>query len=297
MIWEGKNGEQETYTFGQMKALTNKFANVLKSLGVEKGDRVFIFMDRVPELYIAFFGTLKVGAICGPLFSAFGPDPVKDRLQDSGAKILVTQPDLRRRVSEIIRELFELQHIVVVNKDNRDPAPQDMADLSYDEEMGKASANFDLVPTSQYDYSVMHYTSGTTGKPKGAVHRHQAVIQQYATGKWALDLHEDDVYWCTADPGWVTGTSYGMLAPWTNGVTQLIYEGRVSCQCLVRDDPEAQGDRLVHGPNGNTHADEGWQRAAEALRHVQAKVLEQRRGTLEPGGRRLGRRGLRQAFP
>ena len=225
MIWEGKNGEQETYTFGQMKALTNKFANVLKSLGVEKGDRVFIFMDRVPELYIAFFGTLKVGAICGPLFSAFGPDPVKDRLQDSGAKILVTQPDLRRRVSEIIRELFELQHIVVVNKDNRDPAPQDMADLSYDEEMGKASANFDLVPTSQYDYSVMHYTSGTTGKPKGAVHRHQAVIQQYATGKWALDLHEDDVYWCTADPGWVTGTSYGMLAPWTNGVTQLIYEG------------------------------------------------------------------------
>ena len=100
-----------------------------------------------------------------------------------------------------------------------------MADLSWEEEMGKASADFDIVQTSQYDYSVMHYTSGTTGKPKGAVHRHQAVVQQYATGKWALDLHEDDIYWCTADPGWVTGTSYGMLAPWTNGLTQLIYEG------------------------------------------------------------------------
>ena len=225
MIWEGKNGEREDYTFGQMKEQTDKFANVLKSLGIERGDRVFIFMDRLPELYIAFFGILKAGAIAGPLFSAFGPDPVKDRLQDSGAKVLITQPDLRRRISGIIPELFELQHIVIVNKDNRDPDPREMADLDYFEEMGKASADFDIVETSQYDYSIMHYTSGTTGKPKGAVHRHQAAVQQYATGKWVLDLHEDDIYWCTADPGWVTGTSYGMMAPWTNGVTQFIYEG------------------------------------------------------------------------
>ena len=225
MIWEGKSGEQETYTFGQMKTLTNRFANVLKSLGIEKGDRVFIFMDRLPELYIAFFGILKVGAIAGPLFSAFGPEPVKDRLQDSAAKVLITQPDLRRRITGIIPELFELQHIVIVNKDNRDPQPRNPADLDYVEEMAKASADFDIVETSQFDYSIMHYTSGTTGKPKGAVHRHQAAVQHYATGKWVLDLHEDDIYWCTADPGWVTGTSYGMMAPWTNGVTQLIYEG------------------------------------------------------------------------
>ena len=225
MIWEGKYGEQETYTFGQIKTLTNKFANVLKSLGVEKGDRVFIFMDRVPELYTAFFGILKTGAVAGPLFSAFGPDSVRDRLQDSGAKILVTQPDLRRRITGVIPELFDLQHIIIVNKNNRDPNPPEMADLDYYQEMDKATANFDIVPTSQYDYSVMHYTSGTGGKPKGAVHRHQAAVQHYATGKWVLDLHENDVYWCTADPGWVTGTSYGMMAPWTNGVTQLIYEG------------------------------------------------------------------------
>ena len=228
MIWEGKNGEREDYTFGDMKRLTNKFANVLQSLGIEKGDRVFIFMDRLPELYVAFFGALKAGAVVGPLFSAFGPEPVRDRMQDSGAKVLVTQPDLRRKISEIIPELFELQHILIVNKDERDPNPIDAQDLSYDEEMGKASADFTTVVTGQYDYSIMHYTSGTTGKPKGAVHRHQAVVQQMATGKWALDLHEDDVYWCTADPGWVTGTSYGMLAPWTNGLTQLIYEGGFS---------------------------------------------------------------------
>ena len=225
MIWEGKNGEREDYTFGQMKTLTNKFANVIKSLGIERGDRVFLFMDRLPETYIAFFGILKAGAVVGPLFSAFGPDPVRDRLQDSGAKVLVTQPELRRRITGIIPELFELQHIIIVNKNGRDSEGRDMADLDWDEEMGKASPDFSTDLTSQYDYSVMHYTSGTTGKPKGAVHRHQAVVQQYATGKWALDLHEDDVYWCTADPGWVTGTSYGMLAPWTNGLTQLIYEG------------------------------------------------------------------------
>ena len=225
MIWEGKNGEKETYTFGEMKVHTDKFANVIKSLGIETGDRVFIYMERLPELYFAFFGALKAGAVVGPLFSAFGPDPVRDRLQDSGAKVLVTQPDLRRKITGIIPELFELQHIIVVNKNNRDPQPINTADLSYEEEMAKAPASFDIVNTSQYDYSIMHYTSGTTGKPKGAIHRHQAVVQQYATGKWALDLHEDDIYWCTADPGWVTGTSYGMLAPWTNGVTQLIYEG------------------------------------------------------------------------
>ena len=228
MIWEGKNGEREDYTFGDMQRLTNKFANVLQSLGIEKGDRVFIFMDRLPELYISFFGALKAGAVVGPLFSAFGPEPVRDRMQDSGAKVLVTQPDLRKKIVDIIPELFDLQHILIVNKDSRDSNPIDPQDLSYEEEMGKAPAEFTTVVTGQYDYSIMHYTSGTTGKPKGAVHRHQAVVQQMATGRWALDLHDDDIYWCTADPGWVTGTSYGMLAPWTNGVTQLIYEGGFS---------------------------------------------------------------------
>ena len=160
-----------------------------------------------------------------------------------------------------------------MNKNNRDTEGRDLADLDWYEEMGKASPDFDTVQTSQYDYSVMHYTSGTTGKPKGAVHRHQAVVQQYATGKWALDLHEDDVYWCTADPGWVTGTSYGMLAPLDQRTHPAHLRGRLPGQRLVRDDPEAQGDGVVHRPDGHQDADEGGGGAAAPLRPVQAQVL------------------------
>ncbi len=225
LLWEGKEGEKETYTFGRLKEESNKFANVLKTLGIKKGDRVFLFMERVPELYIAIFGALKIGAVAGPLFSAFGPDPVKDRVFDSGAKVLVTQPALRRRIADILPDLPELEHIIVVNKNQRDPEPLVGKDLDYDGLMSRSSPELEITRTSMYDYSVMHYTSGTTGKPKGAAHCHLAVLQHYATGKWVLDFHPDDLYWCTADPGWVTGTSYGMFAPWSNGVAQLIYEG------------------------------------------------------------------------
>ncbi len=225
LIWEGRNGAQERHTFGDLKTETDKFANVLKNLGVQKGDRVFFFMDRLPEQYVAIFGALKTGAIVGPLFSAFGPDPVRDRLLDSGAVVLVTSPELRRKVFEVLPTLPDLKHVIVVNKNGQDSDPLTGDDLSYEELMAEASSEFEIEQTTMHDYSVMHYTSGTTGAPKGAVHRHLAIVQQYATGKWALDLHEDDIYWCTADPGWVTGTSYGMFAPWSNGVTQLIYEG------------------------------------------------------------------------
>ena len=225
MIWLGKNGEEETYTFSDMKRETDKFANALRGLGIEKGDRVFMFMDRVPELYISVFGALKAGAVAGPLFSAFGPDPVKDRLRDSGAVALITSPDLRKRISGILPDLTELKRVIIINKLDRETSLIDEHDLLYDNIMSTASEESTIEQTSMHDYSIMHYTSGTTGKPKGAVHRHLAILQQYATGKWALDLHKDDVYWCTADPGWVTGTSYGMFAPWSNGVTQVIYEG------------------------------------------------------------------------
>ena len=225
MLWEGKNGERETYSYEDMRRETNRFANVLAALGIEKGDRVFTFMERVPEIYFAVFGTLKAGCVAGPLFSAFGPDPVKDRLEDSGAKVLVTQPELRAKVAAVIPQLPELRHVIVVNKNNRSSAPLASGDLDYYALTREASPEFGPLATTRDDYSIMHYTSGTTGKPKGAVHRHNAVIQHYLTGKWCLDLRPDDVYWCTADPGWVTGTSYGMSAPWTNGVTQVVYEG------------------------------------------------------------------------
>ena len=228
LLWEGRNGEQEQYTFGQLKEESNRFANVLKGLGIKKGDRVFLFLERIPELYIALFGVLKVGAIAGPLFSAFGPDPVRDRLNNSGAIALITSPELRRRIAQVLPQVTTLKHIVIVNKNGRDSEPLVQGDLSYEALTRTASPQFEIERTTMYDYSVMHYTSGTTGAPKGAVHRHLAIVQQYATGKWVLDLHPTDLYWCTADPGWVTGTSYGMFAPWSNGVTQLIYEGGFS---------------------------------------------------------------------
>ena len=225
MYWEGKNGETESYTYSDLSQLSNQFANVLRGLGVAKGERVFLFAERVPELYIAFMGILKVGAVAGPLFSAFGPDPVRDRLLDSGASVLITQPELRPRIAPILKDLPDLKHVIIINTLGRSKSPLEKGDLSYEELMAGASTSFDIEETSRWDYSIMHYTSGTTGKSKGAVHCHNAVLQHYLTGKWALDLHEDDIYWCTADPGWVTGTSYGMSAPWTNGVTQVIYEG------------------------------------------------------------------------
>ena len=133
MIWEGKNGEREDYTFGQLKTLTNRFANVIKSLGIETGDRVFLFMDRLPETYIAFFGILKAGAVVGPLFSAFGPDPVRDRLQDSGAKVLVTQPELRpphnRHNSRAVRAPAHHRG----QQEHRDSEGRDMADHAWEE--------------------------------------------------------------------------------------------------------------------------------------------------------------------
>jgi acetyl-CoA synthetase len=230
MHWEGKNGEKESYTYDDMRRQTNRFANVLEGLGVGSGERVFTFMERLPEIYFAFFGTLKAGCVIGPLFSAFGPDPVKDRMEASGATVLITQPELRAKIADILPNLPDLKHIIVVNKDGRSSAPLVEGDLSYEALMADASDADASLDTTRDSYSVMHFTSGTTGKPKGAVHRHNSVIQQYATGKWALDLHPDDIYWCTADPGWVTGTSYGMIAPWTNGVTQIIYEGGFSAR-------------------------------------------------------------------
>jgi acetyl-CoA synthetase len=226
MIWEGRSGEQETYTYADMTAQANKVANGLRALGVEKGDRVFVFLERFPETYFTVFGTLKLGAVIGPLFPAFGPDAVRDRVQDSGAKILITSPDLWARVRETRVDLPDLQTVVLLTR--RHTAEPEDGVVLWDDVIAGQSTEFATVDTGPEDFSVMHYTSGTTGKPKGAAHVHNSIIGQYATGKYVLDLHEDDIYWCTADPGWVTGTSYGMFAPFSNGVTSLIYEGGFS---------------------------------------------------------------------
>ena len=228
ILWESKDGRSETYTYADMARLSNQFANVLQQLGVEKGARVFVFMDRTPELYAAVFGTLKAGCIIGPLFSAFGPDAIRDRLENSGAVVLVTTPKLKAKVYEVRDDLPELKHLIIA--DHAEPPEATDGELSWNELMAAAPETFEIVATGPEDPAIMHYTSGTTGKPKGAVHVHKAVLGHYATGKFVLDMHPDDIYWCTADPGWVTGTSYGMFAPCTNGVTSVIYEGGFSAR-------------------------------------------------------------------
>lgn len=211
---------EEKLTFEQLSKKSNQFANVLKNQGIEKGDRVFLFMPRSPEFYASFLGILKVGAIAGPLFEAFMEQAVQDRLEDSEATMLITTPDLLYRVPQ--DQLPDLKKVVLVG-DSKDI---DDSYIDYHAEMKEASDEFDIEWVDLEDGMVIHYTSGSTGKPKGVYHVHNAMIQHYQTGKWVLDLREDDVYWCTADPGWVTGTSYGIFAPWLNGVTNVIVGGR-----------------------------------------------------------------------
>ncbi|MFD1396496.1 acetate--CoA ligase [Kroppenstedtia eburnea] len=214
---------EEKYTFREMKEQSNRFGNVLRKLGIQKGDRVFIFMPRSPELYFSFLGAVKVGAIVGPLFEAFMEAAVKDRLENSEAIALVTTPEQLKRVP--VQELPSLKHVILVGADEGDLKE---GFYSFEKEMAEASPELEIEWMDREDGMLLHYTSGSTGKPKGVLHVHNAMIHHYQTGKWILDLKEDDVYWCTADPGWVTGTSYGIFAPWLNGVTNVIRGGRFS---------------------------------------------------------------------
>jgi acetyl-CoA synthetase len=210
---------EEKYTFKEMKELSNKAGNVLKNLSnVEKGDRLFVFMPRTPELYFVILGAIKLGAIVGPLFEAFMEGAVKDRLEDSEAKVIVTTPELLDRIP--VDELPLLKHIVVVGNS------VDAKYIDFLSEMKTASKDLEIEWVDKTDGLLLHYTSGSTGRPKGVLHVHQAMVQHYQTGRWVLDLQEDDVYWCTADPGWVTGTVYGLFAPWLSGATNVIVGGR-----------------------------------------------------------------------
>ncbi len=217
----GKRGEVHSLSYGDLAAQSSRFANVLAGLGVGKGDRVFALLGRVPELYVAVLGTLKNRSVFCPLFSAFGPEPVKARLSLGDARVLVTTPQLyARKVLPIRAEVPGLRHVLLVQPPAQLPA--DTLDL--DSLLARADESFSIGATSPEDMALLHFTSGTTGRPKGAIHVHQAVVAHHATGRYALDLHDDDVFWCTADPGWVTGTSYGIIAPLTHGVTSIVDE-------------------------------------------------------------------------
>jgi len=221
LIWEDHRGTRRDYTFDDLRVLTNTFAKWLEGQGLEQGDRVCLFMDRVPELYLGFLGVLKMGGIVQPLFSAFGDESLWTRLDNAGTRAIVTQRKHVKKVRKIIDRLPNLERIIVVDADDKPLKEREVAlDLAGLDRV----EDYTVAPTTAESSSVLHYTSGTTGQPKGAQHVHYSIVAQAQTAKWILDLRDDDVYWCNADPGWVTGTSYGIIGPWANGVTQAVLD-------------------------------------------------------------------------
>ncbi len=224
--WISRIGDIQEFTYADLSRQSNRVANVLRDIGVRKGDRVFTLLGRVPELYLTAIGTWKAGGVFCPLFSAFGPEPILQRLSRGDGKVLVTTDRLyRRRVAGIRGRLPDMEHVLLVDGDSEEPNVHSFHSLV--DASGDAA---DIEHTQPDDMALLHFTSGTTGMPKGAVHVHQAVLSHYITSKYALELHEDDVFWCTADPGWVTGTSYGIIAPLTHGLTNIIDEGEFDAE-------------------------------------------------------------------
>ncbi len=221
LIWEGFTGEVKKFTYNDIRVYSNTIAKFLQDKGINIGDRVCLFMDKIPELYIGFLGVLKMGGIAQPLFSAFGEEALFTRLDDAKTKAIITQKKHLGKVRRIKDKLPELTKIIVV--DAEDTAMQVNEILFSMEKISKIDT-FEIFKAGREIPSLLHYTSGTTGKPKGAQHVHSSIIAQYITSKWVLDLQPEDIYWCTADPGWVTGTSYGIIGPWANGVTQVVLD-------------------------------------------------------------------------
>jgi acetyl-CoA synthetase len=213
----------QSFTFQDIYYMSNRLGNALKRLGVKKADRVFVFLPRVPELYVATVAIAKIGAIAGPLFSAFGPDALRDRLVDSGATVIITSPDLKPKIDGIRDQVPDLEYVIVVGADK---TKLGKGELSYEELVQEESDQLEAMPMDPEDPLYLLYTSGTTGKSKGVIHVHGDILGQHMTTKWVLDLRDDDVYWCTADPGWVTGTVYSIFGPWSLGASCVTYEGR-----------------------------------------------------------------------
>ena len=222
LLWLGSAGGSSSLTYGALQRQSNRFANLLTNLGIGKGETVCTLAGRIPELYIAALGTLKNTSVFCPLFSAFGPEPIFQRLQRGDARALLTTERLyRQKVAQLRRELPRLSHVLLVDATDH----QDDGLLSLPRLMAAAADTYLIPPTDPEDLALLHFTSGTTGMPKGALHVHQAVLTHYMTGKYVLDFHPEDIFWCTADPGWVTGTSYGIIAPLLHGITNIVDEG------------------------------------------------------------------------
>jgi acetyl-CoA synthetase len=223
LLWEGAGGNQRTYTFDDLRLLSNAVAAALARFGLAPSERICLFLDRVPELYIGFVGILKMGAVAQPLFSAFGEESLATRLLDASTAAILTQKKHLPKIRRIRAQLPALRTVVVVDAEGLALKAED-GEVAFDLDSEPRLERFHIFPAAPETASVLHYTSGTTGQPKGAQHVHASLVSQYLTAKWVLDLKPDDVYWCNADPGWVTGTSYGIIGPWSNGITQAVLD-------------------------------------------------------------------------
>jgi acetyl-CoA synthetase len=232
LIWEGLGGKEKTFTYNDIRINSNTIGQFLRNLGIKPEDRVCLFMDKIPELYLGFLGVLKIGAVAQPLFSAFGDESLFVRLENAETRAIITQKKHAPKVRKIIDKMPFLEFIIIVD---HDPAkPLGPRELSFDLENTPKVDRFEIHPTTAESPSVLHYTSGTTGQPKGVKHVHYSLISQFLTSKWVLDLQHDDIYWCTADPGWVTGTSYGIIGAFSNGVTQCVLDSGFSAEAWYR---------------------------------------------------------------
>jgi acetyl-CoA synthetase len=220
----GEDDSVTDLTYTQLDEQVSRFANALAGLGVEPGDRVFSLCGRRPELYVTVLGTLAHRAVFCPLFSSFGPEPVHQRLTRGDGRVLVTTASLyRKRIAALRDRLPDLEHVLLVDATAEEAAAAEGSGVhALGPLLAGASPDHEIGPTDPESPALLHFTSGTTGNPKGALHVHRAVVAHHATGRFALDLHPDDVFWCTADPGWVTGTSYGILSPLTHGITTVV---------------------------------------------------------------------------
>jgi acetyl-CoA synthetase len=232
LVWEGLGGVTRKYTYNDIRLASNTIGDYLRSLGLKDGDRVCLFMDRIPELYIGLLGIVKIGAIAQPLFSAFGDESLFVRLNNAGTSAVITQKKHAPKVRKILDRLPDLKHLIIVDHDGKTPLRE--RETAFSLEGAKPVESLDIFPTKAESPSLLHYTSGTTGQPKGVKHVHYSLIAQYLTTKWVLDLQDDDIYWCTADPGWVTGTSYGIIGPWSMGVTQCVLDSGFSAEAWYR---------------------------------------------------------------
>jgi acetyl-CoA synthetase len=219
--WISSHLERTDYSFRELDLESNRFANVLQALGFEPGDILFTFLPKTPEQFFSFLGALKLQVICGTLFSNFGDDAILDRLGDAGAKGIVTKKSLLKKITRVREQLPALKYIIVTDIEEH----QSVDILSYSALIRQATDDFVVPPTAPDIPSILHYTSGSTGKPKGVLHAHRSILHQSRTAREVLGLTDTDIFWCTADQGWVTGTSYGIIGPWSLGVTQIHFGG------------------------------------------------------------------------